>query len=404
MTTEDLFDMELEGEGITSGLEKIRLDSNTSHLSEYEIGREECFISQEIKVDDIQKKKMQPSDFKKKVVLGKGGYGKVYLVEKVDTNQLYAMKVLKKATLKVLVKGFDNVKAERQILSEVQHPFIVKLFYAFQTEDRLYLILDYVQGGELFFHLANERMFSEDIAKFYLAQLILALEHLHELGIIYRDLKPENCLLDKQGNIVLTDFGLSKVGLDDMKNGRTNTVCGTTEYMAPEILMEQSYDHSVDWWSLGIMLYDMLTGSPPFKGNNRKKVMDSIMKTKLKLPNYLTQDAKDLLGKLLKKNANARLGSKGGAKQIKAHPFFKKINWDRIYFKKDIPPIVPVLLNPLDISNFDQKFTNSPLESPENPSPIKNESDNFLGFSYVAPNGFTSLNSNFTLDTIDEKL
>ncbi|KAJ9057684.1 hypothetical protein DSO57_1020275 [Entomophthora muscae] len=323
------------------------------------------------------------------------------------------MKVLKKASLRVVIKGAEHTKAERTILEEVQHPFIVKLFYAFQTSQCLYLILDYVPGGELFFHMANERMFPEDVAIHYSAQLVLALEHLHGLGIIYRDLKPENCLLDRFGNIVLTDFGLSKVKLDEKNHYKTNTICGTTEYMAPEILCEQSYDATVDWWSLGVIIYDMLTGSPPFRGNNRKKVMDIIMKTKLRLPNYLTPAAKDLLGKLLKKTPSVRLGSsqKGGVKAIKSHSFFRKINWDDLYNKKNIPPIVPVIISTDDLSNFDTQFTTLPIsESPDHDaqSPIAKAAESqvpstgtsFHGFSYVAPSAFLHGRANKNSDSL----
>lgn len=153
---------------------------------------------------------------------------------------------------------------------------------------------EYASGGELFTHLAAERMFSEEVASFYAAELVLALEHLHSLGIIYRDLKPENCLLDMDGHVVLTDFGLSKVSVDE----KTNTVCGTVEYMAPEVLMEMHYDQTVDWWSLGVLMYDMLTGSPPFGGSNRKKTMENILKKKLNLPYYMTPDAKDILNRV----------------------------------------------------------------------------------------------------------
>ncbi|KAG1252174.1 hypothetical protein G6F68_011908 [Rhizopus microsporus] len=209
-----------------------------------------------------------------------------------ESNQLYAMKVLKKASLFLHAKNAEHTKAERQILEEVRHPFIVQLFYAFQTNDRLYLILEYATGGELFTHMAAEHMFSEDVARFYLAELLLAIEHLHALGIVYRDLKPENCLLDGDGHVLLTDFGLSKVSIE---GSRTNTICGTTEYMAPEILLEVNYDRSVDFWTFGILMYEMLTGYTPFRSNNKKKTLDAILKKKLQVPYYISADAKDLL-------------------------------------------------------------------------------------------------------------
>ncbi|KAG0038270.1 serine/threonine protein kinase psk1 [Podila clonocystis] len=311
------------------------------------------------------KHKVTPDDFKFLKVIGRGAYGKVYLVRHIATNALYAMKVLKKASIIVHAKDTENTMSERKILEAIRHPFIVKLHYAFQTDHRLYLILEYASGGELFTHLAAERMFSEENTAFYAAQLVLALEHLHSLGIIYRDLKPENIMLNAHGDIVLTDFGLSKVPL--ASEGRTNTVCGTIEYMAPEVLSERvHYDRSVDWWSLGIVIHDMLTGSPPFVSNNRKKTMDAIMNKKLNLPYYLSSDAKDLLGKLLKRTPSARLGSgPKGIENIKNHRFFRKIDWKLLALRELEPPIIPFLSDPESVENFNSEFTGLPVvESP----------------------------------------
>ncbi|KAF9928851.1 serine/threonine protein kinase psk1 [Linnemannia zychae] len=312
------------------------------------------------------KHKMTPDDFKFLKVIGRGAYGKVYLVRHIATNALYAMKVLKKASIIVHAKDTECTMSERKILEAIRHPFIVKLHYAFQTDHRLYLILEYAGGGELFTHLASERMFSEEHTAFYAAQLVLALEHLHSLGIIYRDLKPENIMLNAHGDIVLTDFGLSKVPLEN-SDGRTGTVCGTIEYMAPEVISERvQYDRTVDWWSLGIVIHDMLTGSPPFVGNNRKKTMDAIMNKKLNLPYYLSSDAKDLLGKLLKRTPSARLGfGPKGIENIKKHRFFRKIDWKLLALRELEPPIVPFLSDPESVENFNPEFTEQPVqESP----------------------------------------
>ncbi|KAI8081150.1 kinase-like domain-containing protein [Thamnidium elegans] len=196
----------------------------------YEVPLDENFISSSISTAPSAPRKVSLDDFEILKLLGRGAYGKVMLCRHIESGILYAMKVLKKASLFVHAKNAEHTKAERQILEEVGHPFIVQLYYAFQTNDRLYLILEYATGGELFTHMATEHMFTEDVARFYLAELLLALEHLHGLGIVYRDLKPENCLLDGEGHVLLTDFGLSKVSLE---GSRTNTVCGTAEYMAP---------------------------------------------------------------------------------------------------------------------------------------------------------------------------
>ncbi|KAJ2873809.1 hypothetical protein FB639_004170, partial [Coemansia asiatica] len=313
--------------------------------------------------DSAQKHKASIDDFSVLKLIGKGGYGKVYLVRHKLTHRYYAMKVLRKASILLQRRQITFTMTERSILSEVQHPFIVKLYYAFQSNSKLYLIMEYVAGGELFTHMANERIFSEDQAVFYSAQLVLALSHLHKLGIVFRDIKPENCLLDKHGHLVLTDFGLSKTALGE--DGRTNTFCGTPAYMAPEVLdSSTSYEFSVDWWSLGILLYEMLTGSVPFKGKSPTQISKNIAKTKVKYPNYLTADAKDLIIRLLRKKPAQRIGyGLKGISDIKKHRFFRKINWELL--ERDhmsfTPPIVPVVTSDCDVSNFATEFTTEEL-------------------------------------------
>ncbi|KAM9081253.1 ribosomal protein S6 kinase beta-2 isoform 3-T3 [Megaptera novaeangliae] len=232
-------------------------------------------------------------------VLGKGNYGKVFQVRKVQgtsVGRIYAMKVLRKAKIVRNAKDTAHTRAERNILESVKHPFIVELAYAFQTGGKLYLILECLSGGELFTHLEREGIFLEDTACFYLSEITLALGHLHSQGIIYRDLKPENIMLNSQGHIKLTDFGLCKESIHE--GAVTHTFCGTIEYMAPEILVRSGHNRAVDWWSLGALMYDMLTGSPPFTAENRKKTMDKIIRGKLELPAYLTPDARDLVKKV----------------------------------------------------------------------------------------------------------
>ncbi|KAI8077923.1 kinase-like domain-containing protein [Gilbertella persicaria] len=337
---------------------------------------------QEVVLDQdfaFSKRSVSRDDFQTLCVLGRGAFGKVFLVKHEKSKELYAMKVLKKASLVLHGRQATQAKTERQILEEVRHPFIVKLCYAFQTPTELHMILDYAVGGELFRHLDHEGMFSEDMVVFYAAEICCALDHLHSLGIMYRDLKPENCLLDMEGHIVLTDFGLSKVAVD----GKTNTICGTAEYMAPEILKGLEYDITVDWWSLGILIYDMLTGSPPFSSSNRKKTMDAILTKKIPMPYYLTQDAKDILSKLLRKNPNARLGAKPKkADAIRKHRFFRTIDWIALENRQLDPPIVPIVTEPEKAENFDPVFTAEALVgSPENHDVQANS--HFLNFSYV---------------------
>uniref|UniRef100_A0A8C2GI17 Ribosomal protein S6 kinase n=1 Tax=Cyprinus carpio TaxID=7962 RepID=A0A8C2GI17_CYPCA len=287
-------------------------------------------------------------------VLGQGSFGKVFLVRKItgpDAGQLYAMKVLKKATLKV--RDRVRTKMERDILVEVNHPFIVKLHYAFQTEGKLYLILDFLRGGDLFTRLSKEVMFTEEDVKFYLAELALALDHLHGLGIIYRDLKPENILLDNDGHIKLTDFGLSKESADH--ENKAYSFCGTVEYMAPEVVNRRGHTHSADWWSYGVLMFEMLTGTLPFQGKDRKETMTMILKGPISAP-----------------------------QSIKRHSFFTKIDWNKLYRKEVAPPFKPVIQRPDDTFYFDSEFTaKTPRDSPGVP-PSANAHQLFRGFSFVA--------------------
>ncbi|XP_062456560.1 ribosomal protein S6 kinase alpha-3 isoform X1 [Rhea pennata] len=326
--------------------------------------------------------KADPSQFELLKVLGQGSFGKVFLVKKIsgsDARQLYAMKVLKKATLKV--RDRVRTKMERDILVEVNHPFIVKLHYAFQTEGKLYLILDFLRGGDLFTRLSKEVMFTEDDVKFYLAELALALDHLHSLGIIYRDLKPENILLDEEGHIKLTDFGLSKESIDHEK--KAYSFCGTVEYMAPEVVNRRGHTQSADWWSFGVLMFEMLTGTLPFQGKDRKETMTMILKAKLGMPQFLSPEAQSLLRMLFKRNPANRLGP-DGVEEIKRHPFFSKIDWNKLYRREIHPPFKPATGRPEDTFYFDPEFTaKTPKDSPGIP-PSANAHQLFRGFSFVA--------------------
>ncbi|XP_037989513.1 ribosomal protein S6 kinase alpha-2 isoform X3 [Motacilla alba alba] len=351
--------------------------------------KEEEGIVKEIDISHHVKEgfeKADPSQFELLKVLGQGSYGKVFLVRKVkgsDAGQLYAMKVLKKATLKV--RDRVRSKMERDILAEVNHPFIVKLHYAFQTEGKLYLILDFLRGGDLFTRLSKEVMFTEEDVKFYLAELALALDHLHGLGIIYRDLKPENILLDEEGHIKITDFGLSKEAIDHDK--RAYSFCGTIEYMAPEVVNRRGHTQSADWWSFGVLMFEMLTGSLPFQGKDRKETMALILKAKLGMPQFLSIEAQSLLRALFKRNPSNRLGAGfDGVEEIKRHPFFVTIDWNKLYRKEIKPPFKPAVGRPEDTFHFDPEFTSrTPTDSPGVP-PSANAHHLFRGFSFVASN------------------
>uniref|UniRef100_A0AAU7BN96 non-specific serine/threonine protein kinase n=2 Tax=Homo sapiens TaxID=9606 RepID=A0AAU7BN96_HUMAN len=326
--------------------------------------------------------KADPAQFELLKVLGQGSFGKVFLVRKKtgpDAGQLYAMKVLKKASLKV--RDRVRTKMERDILVEVNHPFIVKLHYAFQTEGKLYLILDFLRGGDVFTRLSKEVLFTEEDVKFYLAELALALDHLHQLGIVYRDLKPENILLDEIGHIKLTDFGLSKESVDQEK--KAYSFCGTVEYMAPEVVNRRGHSQSADWWSYGVLMFEMLTGTLPFQGKDRNETMNMILKAKLGMPQFLSAEAQSLLRMLFKRNPANRLGSEG-VEEIKRHLFFANIDWDKLYKREVQPPFKPASGKPDDTFCFDPEFTaKTPKDSPGLPASA-NAHQLFKGFSFVA--------------------
>ncbi|XP_012274950.1 ribosomal protein S6 kinase beta-1 isoform X2 [Orussus abietinus] len=332
--------------------------------------------------------KTGPQDFELCKILGEGGYGKVFQVRKVtgkDRGSIFAMKVLRKASIIRNQKDTAHTKAERNVLEAVKHPFIVNLMYAFQTGGKLYLILEYLCGGELFTYLDREGIFLEDTACFYLSEIILALQHLHNQGIIYRDLKPENILLDREGHVKLTDFGLCKEHIQE--DTVTHTMCGTIEYMAPEILTRSGHGKAVDWWSLGALMFDMLTGNPPFTGDDRRKTIEKILRGKLSLPQYLTPDARDLIRKLLKRQVAQRLGSSpSDAEQVMSHNFFKHISWQDVISRKLEPPFKPSLKSADDTSQFDEQFTaTDPVDSPVESTLSESANMIFQGFTYVAP-------------------
>jgi len=337
--------------------------------------------------------KMTADDFEPLRCLGKGTYGTVVLVKQRSSGRLFAQKQFKKASLVVHKKLIEQTKTERQILESVnRHPFVVKLFYAFQDQEKLYLILEYGQGGELFTHLNTEKMFAEPTAAFYMAEMVLALSHLHDnLGVIYRDLKPENCLLDFEGHLLLTDFGLSKVAVEP---DECNSMLGTVEYMAPEVILGKKYGKAVDWWSFGALGFDLMTGNPPFRGQNHAKIQDNIVKQKLVMPYFLGPDARDLLTRLLRKEPAKRLGSNmpKDLYTIKKHRFFRNIDWDRLATRELEPPIQPLITDPELAENFAPQFTELSLSpvitKADDPwsalSPKDGKDDPFGGFSFVA--------------------
>jgi|UniRef100_A0A2N9E693 p70 ribosomal S6 kinase len=345
--------------------------------------------------------KFGPGDFEILRVVGQGAFGKVFQVrrKKVNANSkqgdadtetdsndgIYAMKVMRKETI-IKKNHVDYMRAERDILTKVVHPFIVQLRYSFQTKSKLYLILDFINGGHLFFHLYRQGIFSEDQARVYTAEIVSAVSHLHKRGIVHRDLKPENILMDADGHVMLTDFGLAKE-IDE--SSRSNSMCGTTEYMAPEILLSKGHNKDADWWSAGILLYEMLSGQPPFTHENRKKLKEKIIKEKVKLPPYLSSEAHSLLKGLLQKEPSRRLGSgPNGGDDIKSHKWFRSINWKKLEFRELQPKFKPDVSGKDCTANFDRCWTAMPPD--DSPASTPTTGEHFQGYTYVAPNPWLS--------------
>jgi len=319
------------------------------------------------------------NDFELLKVIGKGSFGKVMQVRKKDNGKIYAMKILNKKTI-IERQELEHTKAEKNILQKLVHPFLVNLNYSFQTEDKLYFVMDYVNGGELFFHLQKDKKFTEERVRFYCAEIVLGLEYLHASGVLYRDLKPENLLLTDDGHICMTDFGISKEGLQS-DDDRTATFCGTPEYLAPEVLEGNGYGKAVDWWSFGTLMFEMLTGLPPFYSQDVQQMYSKIMKAKLIIPDSISPEAKDLLVKLLERNPDKRLTDPS---TIKAHPWFSVIDWDKLLLKEVIPPYIPPVKGKADTSLVDPSFTSEEVTLTITDSDISSTmQQNFQGFTYV---------------------
>ncbi|KAF3160334.1 hypothetical protein TWF106_002733 [Orbilia oligospora] len=322
-------------------------------------------------------------DFDLLKVVGKGSFGKVMQVRKKDTSRIYALKTIRKAHI-ISRAEVTHTLAERTVLAQIDNPFIVPLKFSFQSPEKLYLVLAFVNGGELFHHLQREGRFDINRSRFYTAELLCALECLHGFNVIYRDLKPENILLDYTGHIALCDFGLCKLNMKE--DDKTNTFCGTPEYIAPELLLSQGYTKTVDWWTLGVLLYEMLTGLPPFYDENTNEMYRKILTDPLLFhgPEIVPQDARDLLEKLLNRDPTKRLGANGAA-EIKNHKFFDSIDWKRLVQKKIQPTFKPAVENALDTTNFSPEFTGeAPADSVIEGDARLSESDQiqFEGWSY----------------------
>ena len=331
---------------------------------------------------DIDKGRKNADSYKFIAVLGRGHFGKVLLCEDRETKSLSALKALKKRDI-IAREEVDSLMAERRIfqtINQVKHPFLINLISCFQTNTHVCFVMEYASGGDLMLHIHSD-VFSEPRACFYSACVVLGLQYLHSKGIVYRDLKLDNLLLDKDGFLKIADFGLCKEGM--WYGSRTSTFCGTPEFLAPEVLTETSYTRAVDWWGLGVLIYEMLVGESPFPGEDEEEVFDSIVNDNVRYPRFLSNEAITIMRRLLRRNPERRLGSNlQDADDIKKQSFFKVngINWDYLLIKNVKPPFRPNIIGPYDVSNFDEEFTNEQpvLSLPKNRKIISDHEQNFF--------------------------
>ncbi|XP_056326770.1 protein kinase C epsilon type [Danio aesculapii] len=372
-------------------LENIRKALSFDHRSE-ELKQASEGVSEETgearengEVKTVQAKRMMLEDFSFIKVLGKGSFGKVMLAELRGTDEVFAVKVLKKDVI-LQDDDVDCTMTEKRILALARrHPYLTQLYCCFQTKDRLFFVMEYVNGGDLMFQIQRSRKFDEARSRFYAAEVTSALMFLHHNGVIYRDLKLDNILLDAEGHCKLADFGMCKEGILD--GITTTTFCGTPDYIAPEILQELEYGPSVDWWALGVLMYEMMAGQPPFEADNEDDLFESILHDDVLYPVWLSKEAVSILKAFMTKSPSKRLGcvvSQGLEEAIKVHPFFKDIDWVLLEQRKVKPPFKPRIKTKRDVNNFDQDFTREePVLTPVEDAIIKQiNQEEFKGFSY----------------------
>uniref|UniRef100_H2Z5X8 protein kinase C n=1 Tax=Ciona savignyi TaxID=51511 RepID=H2Z5X8_CIOSA len=335
-------------------------------------------------------------DFDLLKVIGRGSYAKVLLVRLKVTDKMYAMKVIKKE-LVTDEEDIDWVQTEKHVFETASnYPFLVGLHSCFQTPERLFFVIEYVNGGDLMFHMQRQRKLPEEHARFYAAEIVLALHFLHEKGIIYRDLKLDNVLLDTDGHVKLTDYGMCKEGV--RKGNTTATFCGTPNYIAPEILRGEDYDFSVDWWALGVLMFEMMAGRSPFdivgmadnpEQNTEDYLFQVILEKVIRIPRSLSVKASSVLKGFLNKIPVDRLGCnhESGFQDILDHIFFRTIDWDLLHAKQVVPPFRPNIEDDLGLDNFDKQFTQEPVQLTPTETTVvgKIDQSDFEGFEYINP-------------------
>uniref|UniRef100_A0A3Q1HFT0 Protein kinase C n=1 Tax=Anabas testudineus TaxID=64144 RepID=A0A3Q1HFT0_ANATE len=372
----------------TSPSQQGKTDQNTHTITNMQTsllrGLLMCSFYQEN--GQVQRRSLKDFNFIK--VLGKGSFGKVMLAELKGTEEVYAVKVLKKDVI-LQDDDVDCTMTEKRILALARrHPYLTQLYCCFQTRDRLFFVMEYVNGGDLMFQIQRSRKFDEPRSRFYAAEVTSALMFLHRNGVIYRDLKLDNILLDAEGHCKLADFGMCKEGI--MNGLTTTTFCGTPDYIAPEILQEQEYGASVDWWALGVLMYEMMAGQPPFEADNEDDLFESILHDDVLYPVWLSKEAVSILRAFMTKNPAKRLGcvvSQGCEEAIKTHAFFREIDWVLLEQRKVKPPFKPRIKTKRDVNNFDQDFTKEdPVLTPTDEAIIRQiNQEEFKDFSYCAP-------------------